>query len=51
MLLRMIQNLHKIKAAMETPEFIELMKYLMGRADKYKYKIIGTFKKTFIIIY
>lgn len=41
------QNLHKIKAAMETPEFIELMKYLMGRADKYKYKIIGTFKKDF----
>ena len=33
--------------AMETPEFIELMKYLMGRADKYKYKIIGTFKKDF----
>jgi len=41
------QNLHKIKMAMETPEFIELMKYLMGRADKYKYKIIGTFKKDF----
>ena len=40
-------NLHKIKMAMETPEFIELMKYLMGRSDKYKYKIIGTFKKDF----
>jgi hypothetical protein len=40
-------NLHKIKMAMETDDFIQLMKYLMGRADKYKYKIIGTFKKDF----
>lgn len=40
-------NLEKIKNALENPNFIELMGYLMGQQHKYHRKIIGTFKKDF----
>jgi superfamily II DNA or RNA helicase len=39
--------LKHIKQAMEHPDFIKLMKYLMGQQHKYNRKIIGTFKKDF----
>ena len=42
------QNLQKIKDAMISEKFINLMKYLVFKKDdKYNYKIIALFKKDF----
>jgi hypothetical protein len=43
-----IDNLQKIKDAMNNKDFISLMKYLVFKENnKYNYKIIGLFKKDF----
>ena len=43
-----IKNLNKIKRAMETPEFLNLMFYSCGNTGhKYHQKIIATFRKDF----
>ena len=42
-----VSVLPKIKKAMETPEFIELMRYADGNDHKYVYKVIRLFRKDF----
>lgn len=42
-----IDNLQKIKKAMETEKFLELMRYVKFTNNKYDYKVISTFKKDF----
>lgn len=43
-----VQNLKKIQKAMNSKEFIDLMKYLKFKKDeKYNYNIIRLFKKDF----
>jgi hypothetical protein len=41
------ENLEKIFEAIQTDEFIELMKYSDGKIHKYNYKVIAEFKKDF----
>ena len=41
------ENLKKIFEAIQTDEFIELMKYSDGKIHKYNYKVIAEFKKDF----
>jgi hypothetical protein len=41
------KNLEKIFEAIQTNEFIELMKYSDGKIHKYNYKVIAEFKKDF----
>jgi len=41
------ENLPKIKAAMESPEFIKLMSYSNGRKQRYNRKVIALFRKDF----
>jgi hypothetical protein len=42
-----IENLKKIKTAMESENFLKLMSYVKYTNNKYDYKIISTFKKDF----
>jgi len=42
-----IENLEKIKIAMESNEFINLMKYVKYTENKYNYKVMSLFKKDF----
>lgn len=41
------ENLENIKAAMESEEFVKLMKYVMFQAHKYNHKVIGMLRKDF----
>ena len=42
-----LENLENIKIAMNSPEFIKIMKYVMFQAHKYNHKVIGLLKKDF----
>jgi hypothetical protein len=42
-----VENLENIKQAMESEEFIRLMKFVMFQAHKYNHKVIGLLRKDF----
>lgn len=42
-----IQNLENIKTALNSEEFLNLMKYIKFTNNKYDYKVISTFRKDF----